>query len=111
MKTTKWTDLKAKMSPDAQLEVNARVARTLHHLDEVRKARGLTQATLADTMGVSQGQIAKIESQSDLYLSTLRRFIEAMGGEMEIVARFQDGTEVGVTILEEQEQAMAAGAR
>jgi DNA-binding XRE family transcriptional regulator len=109
MKTTKWADLKAKMSPAAQREVNERVERTLQHLDDVRRARGMTQATLAETMGVSQGQIAKIESQSDLYLSTLRRFIEAMGGEMEIVARFPDGSEVGVTL--DEEQAMGADAR
>lgn len=98
MKTHKWADLKKKMSPKAQQEVEERVERTARHLDEIRRARGMTQVTLASAMGVSQAQITKVEHQADLYVSTLRRFVEAMGGELELVARFPDGEAVGVSL-------------
>ncbi|MGE0704608.1 MAG: helix-turn-helix domain-containing protein [Vicinamibacterales bacterium] len=103
MKTHKWADLKKKMSPRAQQEVQDRVARASRHLDEIRRARGMTQVTLASAMGVSQAQITKVEHQADLYVSTLRRFVEAMGGELELVARFPDGELVGVSLAEPHE--------
>lgn len=103
MKTHKWADLRKKMSPEAQREVEARVNRTLRHLDEIRRARGMTQVTLASAMGVSQAQITKVEHQADLYVSTLRRLVEAMGGELELVARFPDGEAVGVSLAEARE--------
>lgn len=98
MKTHKWVDLRKKMSPKSQREVQERVARASRHLDEIRRARGMTQVTLASAMGVSQAQITKVEHQADLYVSTLRRFVEAMGGELELVARFPDGEAVGVSL-------------
>jgi predicted transcriptional regulator len=100
MKTHKWADLRRQMSPEAQREVQERVDRTVRHLDEIRRARGMTQVTLASAMGVSQAQITKVEHQADLYVSTLRRFVEAMGGELELVARFPDGESVGVILAE-----------
>jgi transcriptional regulator with XRE-family HTH domain len=100
MKTHKWAELKKKMRPEAHRDVQRRVARTARHLDEVRRARGMTQVTLASAMGVSQAQITKVEHQADLYVSTLRRFVEAMGGELELVARFPDGESVGVRLAE-----------
>lgn len=104
MKTHKWADLRATLGTERLKKIDQRVARVNRHLDEIRKARGLTQVTLAEAMEVSQGQVAKIEHQADLYLSTLQRFIEAMGGEMEIVARFPDGEEVGVQLAEPREE-------
>jgi DNA-binding XRE family transcriptional regulator len=98
MKTHKWATLRAQMRPESQREVQARVKRTLRHLDEIRKARGMTQVTLASSMGVTQAQITKVEHQADLYVSTLRRFIEAMGGELELVARFPDGEAMAMTL-------------
>lgn len=103
MKTHKWADLRKKMSPDVQREIQERVNRTARHLDEIRRARGMTQVTLASAMGVSQAQITKVEHQADLYVSTLRRFVEAMGGELELVARFPDGESVGVSLVEPRE--------
>lgn len=103
MKTHKWTDLRKEMSPEAQREVQERVKRTARHLDEIRRARGMTQVTLASAMGVSQAQITKVEHQADLYVSTLRRFVEAMGGELELVARFPDGASIGVSLAESPE--------
>jgi transcriptional regulator with XRE-family HTH domain len=100
MKTTKWSELKARMSPERRRALEERTARTLRRLAEIRKARGFTQATLADAMGAPQSQIAQLEHQTDVYLSTLRRFVEAMGGELDLVARFPDGEEVGVSLAE-----------
>ena len=50
----------------------------------------LSQEELAETLNVGQAAVAKLEKRADMYVSTLRRFIEAMGGELEIVARFPD---------------------
>ena len=60
-------------------------------LASLRRARQLTQAQLAETLDMRQPSISKLENQEDMYLSTLRRYIEALGGEMEVVARFPDG--------------------
>ena len=60
-------------------------------LQELRQARGLSQKTLADTLQVQQPSIARLEKRTDMYLSTLRNHIEAMGGELEVIARFPDG--------------------
>ncbi len=59
---------------------------------ELRQARLLTQESLGETLHVGQTSIAKKEKRADMYVSNLRRFINAMGGELEIVARFPDGT-------------------
>lgn len=89
----KWNELKNKMSPAARARVDARVARSLQSLplDEIRKAIGLTQADLAERLDVQQSAISKTESAADMYLSTLRRYIEALGGTLHITAEFPDG--------------------
>ena len=60
------------------------------NLAEVRRALKLSQQEIALTLQIGQGSVAKLEKRTDMYVSTLRRFIEAMGGELEIVARFPD---------------------
>lgn len=57
----------------------------------MRRAHGLSQKALADVLHVDQASISKLERRADMYISTLRSHIEAMGGELEIVARFPDG--------------------
>lgn len=61
-------------------------------LNELRQARGLSQKMLAELLRVQQPSIAKIEKRTDMYISTLRSPIEAMGGQLEVVARFPDGS-------------------
>lgn len=61
-------------------------------LHELRRARQLSQEQLAEELGATQPEISKMEHRADMYVSTLRRFVEAMGGELEIIARFPDGT-------------------
>jgi DNA-binding XRE family transcriptional regulator len=57
-------------------------------LGEVRKQLGFTQTSVAKAMGVSQSALSQVESQNDLQLSTLRRLVKALGGELDIIARF-----------------------
>jgi len=84
----------ATMSPEQQACAEARTAQLLAELplQELRRARELSQATLADALGATQPEVSKLERRTDMYVSTLRRYIEAMGGELEITARFPDGS-------------------
>jgi len=89
----KFAELEAKMSAQSREWVRQEVEKTLAEmpLNELRNARGLSQKMLAEAMRIQQPAIAKIERRTDMYISTLRSHIRAMGGELEIVARFPDG--------------------
>jgi predicted transcriptional regulator len=71
-------------------------------LRELRQALDLTQSQLAETLKVNQAAISKMESQSDMYISTLRRFLTAMGGSLKIVAEFPHGQVVINQFLQEK---------
>ncbi len=60
-------------------------------LAELREAMDLTQESLADTLHVKQASISKMERRSDMYISTLSKIIEAMGGELQIIAKMPNG--------------------
>ena len=59
-------------------------------LRELRKARQLTQVRLARRLGITQDGVSRLEKRSDLLLSTLRKTVEAMGGNLSLVAQFPD---------------------
>jgi DNA-binding XRE family transcriptional regulator len=59
-------------------------------LQELRRARALTQVRMAKSLGVAQKQISEIEKRTDMHISTLRRSIEALGGTLSLVAEFPD---------------------
>lgn len=88
-----YEELRAKMRPEARARVEARVKETLKNmpLEELRTAREMTQVNLAKVLGVQQASISKMEKRTDMYLSTLRSYVEAMGGRLELRAVFQDG--------------------
>ena len=89
----KFKDLRVKMSPDAQVLAHAR-ARSMKAelpLAELRQARLYSQKQLAEELHVQQPAVAKMEKKADMYISTLRRFVEAMGGKLVISAHFPDG--------------------
>lgn len=90
----KFSDLRARLSPAAQERSDARANVMLAEmpLNELRRARGLSQKMLADVLRVQQPSIAKVEKRTDMYLSTLRGHIQAMGGELDVIARFPDGS-------------------
>ena len=60
-------------------------------LAKLRTRQDITQQELAETLGVSQANISRIEHEEDLYLSTLRGYVAALGGELEVNAVFPDG--------------------
>jgi predicted XRE-type DNA-binding protein len=93
MKTHKFSELEAKMSPEARAESERLFKAALAEmpLTDLRNARGLTQEMLADALHVQQPAVAKMERRTDMYISTLRSHIRAMGGELEITARFPEG--------------------
>ena len=89
----KFSALRAKMSPDAQARSAARAEAMLleMQLQELRKSRNVTQVELADLMQVEQASISKLERREDMYVSTLREYVRALGGELKLVAAFPDG--------------------
>jgi len=76
-------------------------------LAELRQARAFSQEQLAAELNVKQPAVAKIEKKTDMYIPTLRRFVEAMGGQLEIRARFPEG-DVCINQFEELEDKQAA---
>ena len=105
----KFRDLVAGKPPAWHAAVEARKRQLLAEmpLHELRRARQLSQEQLAEELGATQPEISKIERRTDMYVSTLRRFVEAMGGELDIIARFPDGT-VRITQFQELDTASEA---
>jgi DNA-binding XRE family transcriptional regulator len=88
-----FKELQAQIPPERRAKTEARVQKTIADLalNELRQARQLTQAGLASTLGVDQGSISKLERRTDMYISTLRSYVEAMGGNLHITASFPEG--------------------
>ena len=74
----------------ANIEEQAQTLLAEMALQELRQAQQLTQQQLAETLKLNQAAISKMERQSDMYISTLRRFLKAMGAELKIIASFPD---------------------
>ena len=100
-----FNNLKQKMSPEALARAEKRAKTMLEEmpLNELRAARLLTQESIAKSLGINQAAVSKIERRADMYISTLRDFVAAMGGELEITARFPDGA-VKIQQFEEAEK-------
>jgi DNA-binding XRE family transcriptional regulator len=82
-----------KLSPARRKKVEARAAELIAEemtLQQLRKARKLTQVRMAKELGITQDSVSRLEKRSDLLLSTLRKTVEAMGGELSLVAEFPD---------------------
>lgn len=93
-----WKDIRRDLGPERESRVAGRVAAFRHEmaLADLRRARDFTQQALAEMLGESQPSVSQVERQTDMYVSTLRKYVEAMGGELDIRARFPDG-EVRIT--------------
>jgi DNA-binding XRE family transcriptional regulator len=93
-----WANIRRHLGPEREARVAARVAELKAEmpLAELRRAREFTQQTLATVLGESQASVSQVERQADMYVSTLRKYVEAMGGELEIRVRFPEG-EVRIT--------------
>lgn len=77
-------------------------------LHELRQARERSQQELARELNVGQPAVAKLERRADMYVSNLRRYVEALGGALEITARFPEGS-VSITNFAELDAASDAG--
>jgi transcriptional regulator with XRE-family HTH domain len=73
-----------------RIKQKAKILKNEMVLSELRRALELTQGQLAKTMSMNQAAVSKFEHQSDLYISTLRKILSAMGAELKIVAQFPD---------------------
>lgn len=102
MPTRKFRELLNAMPSDRRQKIANRVQQALASmpLDELRKARQMTQVKLAEELGVNQSEVSKIEHRTDIYLSTLAEYVEALGGRLEIRAVFPD-REMRITQFEE----------
>jgi len=102
----KWRDIRRSSSDEDEARIKSRVAAELEKLPlaEMRKARQMTQNRLAELLQVNQGAISKLEKRSDMYLSTLRSYVEAMGGNLEIRAVFPNGEVILEHLGEAREQ-------
>jgi DNA-binding XRE family transcriptional regulator len=90
---TDVNDIIRKLSPAQRKKVEARAAELIAEemsLRELRRARRLTQVRMAKKLGITQDSVSRLEKRSDLLLSTLRKTVEAMGGNLSIVAEFPD---------------------
>ena len=90
----KWSELRAKLPP----KLRAKAARRTEQLEaiitlqELLRDRELTQEVLAERLDQAQGNVSRTLRRTDLHVSTLREVIQAMGGELELIARFPDRT-------------------
>lgn len=96
MKTKRFADLRHKSTPARRARLAAAARKELRVEDEayemtlraVREMAGKTQAQVAEAMKMAQGHVSLFEAREDRRVSNLRRYVEALGGELELIARF-----------------------
>jgi len=88
-----FSQLKNKMSAAARLAADKKTQQLALEmpLQELRQAREMSQEHLAQILQTKQANVSRLERRTDMYISTLRSYIEAMGGKLDIIARFPDG--------------------
>ena len=95
-----------KLSPARRKKVEVRAAEVIAEemtLRELRRARKLTQVRMAKALGITQDSVSRLEKRSDLLLSTLRKTVRAMGGNLSLVAEFSDRTPVVLSGIADDE--------
>ena len=92
--TKSFRNLRHKMSTKAQQLAQKKTQKMLKDmaLKELRQARQLSQEKMAELLATKQANISRIERRTDMYISTLRNYVKAMGGELDIIVRFPEGT-------------------
>jgi len=98
-----FRELRAKMSARAQAASEVERRRLLEEMSlfQLRKARELTQTKIADELHMGQGDVSKLERRTDMYVSTLASYLQAVGADLEIRAVFPDGRAVKITQFSE----------
>jgi transcriptional regulator with XRE-family HTH domain len=102
------------LTPARRKKVQARAAQLIAEemtLQELRRARKLTQVRVAKQLGIGQDGVSKLEKRADLMISTLRKTVEAMGGSLSLVAEFPDRAPVVLSGIAEDEPAPKPAAR
>lgn len=101
-KTHKFQDLSAAIDADPIRSQRVDdIERGIHAalaLAEIRDLRELTQEDIAKALSQSQANVSRVEHGNDLYISTLRRYVEAMGGKLEVAAVFEDNDRVEIAL-------------
>ena len=103
---TKLSDIMAQLPPERQAKIEARAQELILEnmtLQDMRKARKLTQESMAELLGIRQDSVSRLEKRADLLLSTLRSYVKAMGGDLKLVAEFPDRPSVIISALGELE--------
>ena len=101
-----FDELTRDFTPERRARVDARKAelQAAMPLHELRQARAMTQKAVGDVLKVKQPAVAKLERRTDMYVSNLRSYIEAMGGRLNIVAEFPQGSVVITNFSEAGEE-------
>jgi transcriptional regulator with XRE-family HTH domain len=103
---TKLTDIMAQLPLKRQAKIEARAQELILEnmtLQNMRKARKLTQESMAELLGIRQDSVSRLEKRADLLLSTLRSYVKAMGGDLKLVAEFPNRPSVIISTLGELE--------
>jgi DNA-binding XRE family transcriptional regulator len=89
----KWRDIRGTFPPEVEERIRQEVkdAAGVMTLYQLREARSLTQVNLAKVLQVNQGAVSRMEKRTDMYVSTLRSYIQAMGGQLQVKAIFPEG--------------------
>ncbi len=105
----KLSNVRGKLSPEREARIRKRVEEETKKLGlhQLREARSLTQVNLASILRVNQGAVSKMEKRTDMYLSTLRSYVQALGGELQIRAVFPEG-DVEIRHFQELESSSSA---
>jgi DNA-directed RNA polymerase specialized sigma subunit len=99
-----YRELRAKMSDEAKAVSSAerrRLEEEEMSLHQLRKARELTQTKIAGELHMAQGDVSKLERRTDMYVSTLASYLQAVGADLEIRTVFPDGHAVKITQFSE----------
>jgi transcriptional regulator with XRE-family HTH domain len=101
-----YRELQEKMDPAGRADNALRVREELQRmaLEELRSAKRLTQADMAEMLDIPQSSISRIEQRADMYLSTLRNYVHALGGVLQIQAIFPEGGAVAISRFGEYEE-------
>ncbi|MDD5394101.1 MAG: XRE family transcriptional regulator [Thiothrix sp.] len=92
------SELLKQVSPEVKAAASAKAVEMLAELTlaELRQQRGKTQVEVAQSMGIQQPNVAQLERRDDIYLSTLRKYVEVLGGRLELTVCFPDGASANI---------------
>jgi transcriptional regulator with XRE-family HTH domain len=102
--TTKWKDVRRHGPDDPRVRAGVEAAKAAERLAALRESRSMTQTAVAERMGIRQPTLSDIERRDDVYLSTLKSYVAALGGRLRLVADFDDESiEIAIEKSEKRE--------